>query len=197
MNGKCPCRYCNISGVWVRSCRHYYFPSAIVQENDESGNECSFVERYDPSNLSMRTTYDIKSTWDEYENHPEYSQGQREDISKNTGIKPRTALFNIPSMVPFWSLPIDTMHFFSNIIQDMMALWKGDNSCVAGDSQDSFILSDDVWNIIDEALVRDHTDAGDVYFLTPVQTEQLNRVTIGRYRLADLLVSYLQRTEFL
>ena len=53
-NGKCPCRFCLIVGVWSPHHRHYYYPSRIASEGG------GMDELFDPNSLEVRT---VGQTW--------------------------------------------------------------------------------------------------------------------------------------
>ena len=56
-NGKHPCRFCEISGVYIG---HYYFPSCLYKHGPSRRERRDY---YDPRQLPLRTTLAIEDTF--------------------------------------------------------------------------------------------------------------------------------------
>lgn len=110
-NAKKPCRFCSITGVYSSVRKHYYYPSRFI---DETG---TLRICYDPAELPTLTEELVKESYDQISNS---SGRQLEEIRKNTGIKNKSLLFSISTVVPFKSFPIDIMHLLYNISRDMI-----------------------------------------------------------------------------
>lgn len=153
-NGKCPCRFCVISGCRVPGSNHEYCPSVVrLREESEDGDKWRLKRMFDPENLPLRSRSDIVATWNKFED-PYLSRAKKAALSTATGIKPRTVVFEIPSVFPYDSFPIDIMHISMNIVKDMMKLWKGEHPCCLDEEKKArpFVVSKGDWAIIDREL---------------------------------------------
>lgn len=138
-NGKSPCRFCTILGYYLAVSRHYYFPSKVIREG-----ETRATVLFDPSALPTRTVEDIQDIWLQLR---DASRTERAVISRDTGISDRCLFSDLPTIFPFLSFPIDTMHLFYNISKEVLSLWTGD-------LQGRFRLSPESVKRIDEELVQ-------------------------------------------
>ena len=136
-NGKRPCRFCLIAGIWSEAQRHTYYPSKM-REDEYS----EVVTLFDIANLPLRTVQENLNTISEL---AELSGRSRADLQIATGITEGSVAFRLPSIIPYASFPIDIMHLFYNIGKDMIRLW------CSGDNED-FVLSRSAIQTIDEEL---------------------------------------------
>lgn len=153
-SGKCPCHYCKITGVRLPASRRYYFPSQsrIAFENEKGRSR--LVRHYDPVQLKMRNSDQVKATFRQLRDSSSLSRKQRSCLSTETGVKRETRIFEIPSIVPFYSFPLDTMHLGMNITRDMLELFKGENLHLGRleGPVDDFVISECGWKMIDMEL---------------------------------------------
>ena len=154
VNGVFPCRFCAISGTKAEGCTHNYYPSAFRVQDGKSGR--SRMERhFYPNALPLRRTQDVQEVWRKHETLR--SQNARTLLAKSTGIKPRTAVFDLPSIDPYTSFPIDLMHMVMNLVKDFMGFWKGEHMCAFRKEGGSLVYEDFVvdakgWEMIDKEM---------------------------------------------
>ena len=113
--GKTPCRFCDIQGVYCVASRHYYFPCMIHLPNTQRRST-----RYNPGTLPLRTSQGIKSAMMKLNRADTISA--RNEVSKETGIKGESILFQVPNFVPYLSFPIDIMHLFYNVQKHLLSI---------------------------------------------------------------------------
>ena len=65
----------------------------------------------------------MKEVWAKHE--MAQSRKARARIATATGVKAGTHVYDIPSIVPSASFPIDIMHMVMNMVKDFMNLWNG------------------------------------------------------------------------
>ena len=154
LNGLCPCRFCKISGTRDNHANHYYYPS--MEKVRDSGSGLRRILRHlHPGALPMRRAQGVKEVWAKHE--MAQSRKARASIATATGVKARTHVYDIPSIVPLASFPIDLMHMVMKIVKDFMNLWKGVHECSKQTERgevvyEDFVLGDDGWNMIDEEI---------------------------------------------
>ena len=118
-HGMSHCRFCMVLGVYVPHCRGYYFPSRYMTESGK------LIVMYYVGDLPIRTEASVLAALFRLENAT--TAGERERISKETGIKGPTVLCLLPSMRPYKLFPIDTMHLFYNIQVRLLELFTSPN----------------------------------------------------------------------
>lgn len=155
-NGKCPCETCSIEGYWLVQSNQYYFPSKICNRSSESNQSNSWTSMFEIENLPKRTISDIEKIWDEIDPTSTHTtNAEKKRITVRTGIKPRTAVYSIPTLKPLVSFPHDTMHHIMNVSKDLLERLKGHNrhlKIVEGSANYPFILSTETWIEIDKEL---------------------------------------------
>ena len=134
-NGKRPCRFCLIAGIWSEAHRHSYY-SSKMREDEYS----DIITLFDAENLPLRTVEESLTTISEL---AELTGRSRTDQQIATGITQGSVVFRLPSIIPYASFPIDIMHLFYNIGKDMIRLW-----CSEGN--EAFVLSRGAIRTIDE-----------------------------------------------
>lgn len=123
--GKHMCRFCDIEGHKCSHCRSYYFPSSIrVCEANETNGRRRNLRKYDPGDLPIRDQREIASKFQQLANAN--TKHKRNRLRTETGIEMRTVLYEIPTLVPFESFPLDVMHIVMNLTNDLVTLWKGE-----------------------------------------------------------------------
>ena len=137
-NGKHPCRFCEINGVYIG---HYYFLSWLYKDSPSRRGR---KEYYDSRQLPLRTTLAIEDTF--LRLSCARNNTEREKISRDKGIKGRSLLFVLPSMRPYNCFPIYIMHLFYNVLGRLLELHLSDLS-------QEFSLSDTQIRTLDEELV--------------------------------------------
>ena len=151
VNGVSPCRICDILGHWLAEALHCYSPSRVklLREGDSG---VRIKRYYDPANLSLRVVEQSESTFRILQDMS-LTKRRRDRIAKATGITGRTVLYDLPSIVPFESFPLDIMHLIYNIGKDFLVLWKGLHAHFKpGDPDNDFIISREGWKVIDAEL---------------------------------------------
>lgn len=138
-NGKSPCRFCRVVGVWSDVNRHYYFPSML--RNDDEGD---FAVIYDPELLEGR---ELQQTYEVFDDLEDCSGGEQDSLKRDTGIQRRCVLFGLPLFQPYISFPLDPMHEFTNVSNQMIRLWTGDLISSA-----PFVITSEGLRKIDEEL---------------------------------------------
>lgn len=113
-NGRKPCRFCHVTGIWSPPNRHYYYPSKVIQEDG------TIIQNFDLSDPPSRTIDEIQSC---YEALGQSTGSELQIMQTQTGIKERSLLFSIPTLVPFSSFPIDIMHLLYNVSKEMLQLY--------------------------------------------------------------------------
>lgn len=133
-NARKPCRFCTITGVYSASHKHYYYPSRIHAEN---GN---ITNLYNITSLPTLTESRVREVYNDLQNS---SGTELNEIRKANGIKEKSLLLSIPTLVPFKSFPIDVMHLLYNIAKYMIQhfLEDRDEACSLSKSQIDFIDS--------------------------------------------------------
>ena len=114
VNGKHPCRICWLHGCYVQECKHYYFPSWLYDENQEGGKRIYYRAR----STRSRSEQEIERIYLKLESAS--SATQRRAISTETGIKERSVLCNVPTMIPFRCFPPDIMHLIYNVQKELL-----------------------------------------------------------------------------
>lgn len=154
-NWKSSCRLCNHQGCYCSSAKHYYFPSKVRIEGDESVRAV-WKRFYDIKQLDLRSPEAIESTLLLLERNREMSNAERVEIQKETGIKKRTVPLRFPSIVPFASFPLDTMHLCMNICKDFTQILRGENRTLSAriDESDGFVISQESLTLIDKEIAQ-------------------------------------------
>lgn len=100
------------------------------------------LKKYDPGNLTPRNVRRIKATWRSLRDNSGFSKRQRQALSTESGLKKRSAVFELDSVIPFASFPVDMMHLLMNLVREMVELWKGDNHHLRriGCTKDYFVI---------------------------------------------------------
>ena len=137
-NAKLPCRFCNLNGVWSPTKKHYYYPSRIMQDDQ------SHLTIYDICSPPLRSLADINRIFNEL---AVVNGTHLATIRTSTGIKEKSILFSLPTLQPFMSFPIDSMHLLYNISRQLLSIFvDGFHDC--------FRLSDRQISYIDSQLVN-------------------------------------------
>ena len=78
---------------------------------------------------------------------------RRDGIARVTGITGRTAIYDLPSIVPFEPFPLDRIILRYNIGKDLLVLWKSlHDHFKPGDPDNDFIIYREGWKVIDAEL---------------------------------------------
>ena len=117
-NGKTPCRFCLIQGVYSSSSRHYYFPCSLLTQRSTTP-----TVRFDPASLPKRSGDSITIAIQEAVTAS--TLAERTSLAKETGIKGDSILFNVPTMLPYHSFPPDIMHLFCNVQKHLLNIHTG------------------------------------------------------------------------
>ena len=148
--GRKMCRFCGLSGHLCPVCRSYYFPSKVRIPTEGLPQ---MRHLYDLSNLPMRNASDIRDTWAKLAD-TRMTETSRKRLVTNTGVKPRTCIYGLETIVPFRSFPLDIMHLTLNLVRSMMMpLWKAE--CKIGHERvqdEEFIISTESWDSIDAEM---------------------------------------------
>lgn len=123
-SGKRGCHFCDFDALYLRSSNRYYYPSAI-RLLEERGR-FRIKRFYCPWSLPLRFPQHLRRVQDMLSNKT-VKQEQRNELSTATGVTGKTQLFDLPTMMSFYSFPIDTMHLGMNVARPMMGIFKGDN----------------------------------------------------------------------
>ena len=112
--GKRMCRFCEIEGFKCSHCRSYYFPSKmrILETAGTGSSRCRLRRMYSATHLPIRTDASIEAAWRKIDRCTTKTAVSR--IITETGLKPRTCLFNLESIFPVGSFPLDVMHLVMN-----------------------------------------------------------------------------------
>lgn len=193
-NGRSPCETCTIHGYWSAQSKHYYYPSKIfVADSDGSQSSSGFTTMFQFGNLPKRTVQSIEHTWNEIApGNAAINNSQKTSIIVRTGIKPRTALYNIPTIQPFASFPHDSMHHIMNVSKDLLEIWKGQNRHL-GDFDDGerydFVLNTASWKELDEELASyAHGTSAELFGPIPRSTSLWKSYTAKECR--DFFLNY-------
>ena len=115
-NGKLPCRFCKIEGIWCPAHRHNCYTITVRDGGNVS-------ERYDVAFLPLCTIEESTVTIEKTSS----SFGQQEaELQVSAGIPEGSNLFQLPNILPYVFFPIDVTHLFYNISMDMSRLWCSD-----------------------------------------------------------------------
>lgn len=140
-NGRAPCRFCTIHGVYRG---HVYFPMAVrVDIQPGNSGRRSVKKLWDPRRLPLRDEESLKrSLCDIREAELQGDINRAEALSKDLGVNSSTLtpLVSRMSFVrAFRSFPIDAMHLhYINVANHMVSLWTS----VEPDLCDIAFLSD-------------------------------------------------------
>jgi len=142
-NGKCPCPYCHIKGIWSPRGRHYYYP--LQSPND---SELVRPRAYDPYRLPMRSNlkqliYRVCAS-------------EEENMYKESGVAGLSIFMELDSILWPQSFCVDTMHLvLENLMPLMYKLWCGgfQPKPAAGNTDPppippDYVLSKNVWEEI-------------------------------------------------
>lgn len=151
--GKVVCRFCNVEGHKCPHCNSYYFPSRVKVRSTATRNRTRLVVCYNPEQLPFRTKEEIEQVFSRLQREG-VSNAKRRMLTKSTIIKRRTFLYDISSLAPFQSFPLDVMHIFLNTTKDLIALWKGENRYLqqVGGDVDDFSIGKDEWMVINSEI---------------------------------------------
>lgn len=155
INGRSPCRSCVISDIRLQVSNHYYLPSKLrIADEGEQNGRIRMLKKYDSGNLTPRNVRRIKATWRSLRDSSVFSKRRRQALSTKSGLKKRTAVFDLDSVIPFASFPVDMMHLLMNLVTGMVELWKGDNHHLRRIrcTKDDFVISTESWARIDVEL---------------------------------------------
>ena len=147
--GKKMCRYCNIEGHLCLHCKTYYFPSKVRLQGDDDFDRTRMKRVYNPSHLPLRNRHEIVSVWTKLDDSS-LTRTTKNRITTNTGIKPRTAIYDLDTISPFTSFPLDVMPLELNLTRSsLMPLWKGDERGILDDDDCPFVIDKIGWSSID------------------------------------------------
>ena len=172
-NGRSPCRFCQISGVWCSTSRHYYFPSRIL-EMKPSGKRC-FRELCSVGSLRLRNPENVLRILHRI-NDKSISKKCRDELGVSQGLKMRTILYEFPFFNPFMSVPIDSMHLIMNISKDLMGLLRGKKHALKflPPEAKQFVIIDSSWKSIDEELLRVPSGTSEQVFGQPPRVTEVS-----------------------
>lgn len=105
-NGKCPCRFCQIAGVWVPQKNHYYLT-------------------HTPRGINAATVEGLKRTEDSIVAAGILSLNENSQASKrDTGVTGISTLLRLRFFKTPRSFPMDTMHHLClNMAPSMVSVW--------------------------------------------------------------------------
>ena len=115
--GKSPCRFCVFHGFCKGRSNYYYFPSKLRQVLDGRRR----IIRY--SNMETPTFRDprrVDITFMQLSDEANLSVREREALIVDRRITGRTTIFDLKTITPFISFPIDMMHETLNLVRDFM-----------------------------------------------------------------------------
>ena len=113
-NSKCPCRYCEITGVRHPHNRHLYYPNCDAPPSADLNQADATLElRDDPIREGLRDTI----IW---------ACAQPVAIRNAAGINGLSLMLNVESLWWPWSFGLDIMHLFSNCAKQLWMTWCGD-----------------------------------------------------------------------
>ena len=138
----------------MRSSRRYYYTSAI-RLREERGR-FRIKRFYDPWNLPLRSPQDARRVQDMLSDNS-VKQAPRKELSTATGVTGKTRLFDLPTMIPFESFPINTMHLGMNVAKHMIGIFKGNNDHlkrITRFREESYVASREGWEMIDAEMGR-------------------------------------------
>ena len=140
-NSFSPCRSCKLKGVrnMEGSAKIYYLPLSLPKGTEYA----PFMRARDAWSLPMRRHSDWETVMADIDSAE--SKKQKEEISKEHGIKRHAALQRVPSVNLSVSVPWDWMHLFlENVIPNLVKLWTGSfKNLDAGSEQ--YELASAVW----------------------------------------------------
>lgn len=114
VNGRYPCRFCWLQGCYAQASKHYYFPSWVYDESQESG-KCTY---YNIRSLRSRKEQEIEAFYCRLE--ATNTASKRRNIATETGIKERSVLCSLSTMIPFHCFPPDIMHLIYNVQKEFL-----------------------------------------------------------------------------
>ncbi|PXF41662.1 hypothetical protein BWQ96_08613 [Gracilariopsis chorda] len=151
-SGIFPCRFCDLERTLLPSSNRYYYPSKIRQHRN---GRMRIVPRYQLHEPGKRSLAVIKRVLGLLDVEPRISKAERRRISRAHGIKWKTELLGLPTLIPYKSFSIDMMHETMNITRDLMEIWKGENlhlSRLHGE-QHEYVMSQEGGKLVDEELL--------------------------------------------
>lgn len=126
-SAKQPCLQYEMPTFYVPSSRRYNLPSKVLQSSRKGRDEePQFVQCYSPWKPAIRDPEEsIKiMRFISEEDGQDTSDGV---VAKETGIKRKALIFEPPSMVPYHSFPVYTMHLGYGIAQNLIVIFKGES----------------------------------------------------------------------
>ncbi|KAI5824656.1 hypothetical protein K523DRAFT_252747 [Schizophyllum commune Tattone D] len=126
-NGLHPCRMCSIKGLRIpgrdRVTTHYVPLDRTHHPSTRA--DPTATKSYDPAHLPSRSHAQILQQGRAVQLAP--SQAAADRLSKSTGVKGVSILYQLPSIQFPTSFPYDFMHLiFENVIKNLIKLWTGD-----------------------------------------------------------------------
>lgn len=114
-NGKRPCPYCSIKGIWSTQNKHYYYP--LMPPVDRMSDEVPRAE-YDPLKLPMRRKFrDLIR---------KVISADSENLRKESGVSGLSILYELPTVFFSQSFCVDSMHLvLENTMSHLYRLWTG------------------------------------------------------------------------
>ena len=118
--GKRMCRYCDVEGFKCSHCHSYYFPSKIrVLEQTGTGAGRHRMKRiYSTSNPPLRTEASIEQAWNKIDRCKTKAAVKR--AVTETALKRRTCMYELHSIFPVGSYPLDIMHLVMNLARSVL-----------------------------------------------------------------------------
>lgn len=135
--GRHPCRFCTLRGTYVPESKRYYYPSRVKDEHGHTNVV------YDLSALNFRTDEGIQISYAALDEARCVGESSLRSVRTSTGVKQKTILLSLPSIVPFYSFPVDIMHLFFNVSKDILSIW------IHGAQEEMFNLSSDQIKFLD------------------------------------------------
>ncbi|CCO36722.1 hypothetical protein RSOLAG1IB_12254 [Rhizoctonia solani AG-1 IB] len=131
VNAKCPCRACELTGIWHAGAKTYYIPLANPQNNSGAIPKDRIVAdldptdtSFDPLDLPLRTHNRILEQLGEMDSAR--TKKEYNSLAKEYGLTGHSVLDRIPSIQRPDSYPHEFMHLFLlNHGRDLVSLWTG------------------------------------------------------------------------
>lgn len=125
-NGRQPCRFCKIEGVWSESSRHYYFPHTNFTMHRRENMRREILRVITSGNLNLRTA---------------------------TGISGLPILLQLDHSIDFpKSFGQDPMHLLTNVAKFMWMLWSGLGKHIDTGNAEPYELSESTLMAIGEEM---------------------------------------------
>ena len=136
------------------------------------------MKLFDPASPRDRIPSETRAILRKLDGNSGLSNVLKARMRKETGVKGSSVLHSLPSIIPFDSFSIDTMHLGYNISKDLIELLKGENTHLMRLEtyrDDTFLISSERWRTIDTEIRSLTSTTSQCAFGSPLRDTSIYR----------------------